>query len=114
MAQGPGARGVTRQEPARAGGPADLLDTPEAGPGVVRGGLVLVVGYGAGVAMTAMSAALLFRHLGVDDGGRYVTVLAVVSIAAGLMDAGLTGIGMRELVERHPTERDALIRNLIG
>ena len=33
--------------------------------------------------MTALSAALLFRYLGVDDGGRYVTVIALVSIAAG-------------------------------
>jgi O-antigen/teichoic acid export membrane protein len=93
---------------------ADLLDTPDAGSAAIRGGAIRVVGFGAGVAVTALSAALLFRHLGVDDGGRYVTVIALVSIVAGLMDAGLTGIGMRELVVRHPSEREPLIRNLIG
>lgn len=92
----------------------DLLDTPNAGPAAIRGGAIRVVGYGAGVVITALSAALLFRHLGVGDGGRYVTVIAIVSIAAGLTDAGLTGVGMRELVDRHPDEREPLIRNLLG
>ena len=87
---------------------------PTAGPAAIRGGVIRVVGFGAGVAMTALSAALLFRHLGVDDGGRYVTVLALVSIVAGLTDAGLTGIAMRELVVRDPSEREPLLRNLIG
>jgi O-antigen/teichoic acid export membrane protein len=97
-----------------AGRVSDLLDTPDAGPAAIRGGAIRVAGYGAGIAITALSAALLFRHLGVDDGGRYVTVIALVSIAAGLTDAGLTGIGMRELVDRDPSERDPLIRNLLG
>ena len=91
-----------------------LLETPRAGPAAIRGGAIRVSGFGAGVAMTTLSAALLFRHLGVDDGGRYVTVLAIVSIVAGLTDAGLTGIGMRELVVRHPSEREPLLRNLLG
>jgi O-antigen/teichoic acid export membrane protein len=91
-----------------------LLDTPDAGPAAIRGAAIRVSGFGAGVVMTTLSAALLFRHLGVDDGGRYVTVLALVSIVAGLTDAGLTGIGMRELVARHPSERDPLLRNLLG
>ena len=64
--------------------------------------------------MTTLSAALLFRHLGVATRGRYVTVLALVSIVAGLTDAGLTGIGMRELVVRQPSEREPLVRNLLG
>jgi O-antigen/teichoic acid export membrane protein len=95
-------------------GVSDLLDTPAAGPAAIRGGAIRIAGYGAGIAITTLSAALLFRHLGVDDGGRYVTVLALVSIAAGLTDAGLTGVGMRELVDRPPSERAPLIRNLLG
>ncbi|MGH3993338.1 MAG: oligosaccharide flippase family protein, partial [Pseudonocardiaceae bacterium] len=91
-----------------------LLDTPDAGPAAIRGGAIRVAGYGAGIVITAMSAALLFRHLEVEDGGRYVTVLALVSIVAGLTDAGLTGIGTRELVVRHPSQREPLLRNLIG
>ena len=107
-------RGQTREPSPPPGEPTDLLDTPDAGPAAIRGGAIRVVGYGAGIVITALSAALLFRHLGVDDGGRYVTVLALVSIVAGLTDAGLTGIGMRELVVRHPSEREPLIRNLLG
>ena len=102
------------REPMAAAESADLLDTPDAGPAAIRGGMIRVVGYGAGVAITAISAALLFRHLGVNDSGRYVTVLALVSIVAGLTDAGLTGVGMRELVVRKPSERESLLRNLIG
>ena len=81
---------------------------------VIRGGAIRVAGFGAGVVITALSAALLFRHLAVEDGGRYVTVIAIVSIAAGLTDAGLTGLATRELVVRHPSERGPLLRNLIG
>lgn len=91
-----------------------LLDTPEAGSAAIRGGAIRVAGFGAGVVITALSAALLFRHLAVEDGGRYVTVLALVSIVAGLTDAGLTGLATRELVVRHPSERGPLLRNLIG
>jgi O-antigen/teichoic acid export membrane protein len=105
---------VTRGEPTATGQPRDLLDTPHAGPAAIRGGAIRVVGYGGGVVITALSAALLFRYLGPGDGGRYVTVIALVSIAAGLTDAGLTGVGMRELVDRHPDEREPLIRNLLG
>ena len=94
--------------------PIDLLDSSDAGPAAIRGGTIRVAGYGVGVAITAISAALLFRHLGVNDSGRYVTVLALVSIVAGLTDAGLTGVGMRELVVRKPSERESLLRNLIG
>jgi O-antigen/teichoic acid export membrane protein len=91
-----------------------LLDTPAAGPAAIRGGVIRVAGFGAGIVITALSAALLFRHLGVEDGGRYVTVLALVSIMAGLTDAGLTGVATRELVVRDPSEHAHLLRNLIG
>src|SRR4051812_43077507 len=91
-----------------------LLDTPSAGPAAIRGGAIRIAGYGAGIVITTLSAALLFRHLGVEDGGRYVTVVALVSIVAGLTDAGLTGVAMRELVDRDPSEHESLLRNLLG
>ena len=68
----------------------------------------------AGVLLSVGSAALLFRHLGVADGGRYVTVLALVSIVAGLTDVGLTSIGVRELAVREGDERHRLVRSIIG
>ena len=48
------------------------------------------------------------------DGGRYVTVLALVSIVAGLTDVGLTSIGVRELSVREGDERHRLVRSIIG
>jgi O-antigen/teichoic acid export membrane protein len=92
----------------------DLLDTPHAGPAAVRGGILRVAGYALGVLLTVFSAALLFRHLGVVDTGRYVTVLALASLVAGVTDIGLTTIGMRELAVRDEASRDRLMRNLLG
>ncbi len=92
----------------------DLLDSEHAGPAAVRGGLLRVAGYLAGVAITVASAAVLFRHLGVADGGRYVLVLSTVTLAAGLTDAGLSGIGVRELSLVSGPERASLMRSLLG
>ena len=92
----------------------ELLDTPEAGPAAVRGGAVRVVGYGVGVLLTVGSAAVLFRHLGVADSGRYVTVLALMAIVIGVTDIGLTTIGVRELAVRHESEKRRLMRDLLG
>lgn len=94
--------------------PQDILDTPLAGQAAIRGAALRVAGYVVGVVVTVFSAALLFRHLGVDDGGRYVTVLSLVVIASGLVDFGLTTIGVRELAVRPPDEAHRFIRNLVG
>ena len=91
-----------------------LLDTPDAGPAAIRGGAIRAIGYAVGVIVSIGSAALLFRHLGVDDGGRYVTVLSLTAIAAGVSDAGLTAIGIRELTVRHGEDRERFARNLLG
>ena len=92
----------------------ELLDTPDAGPAAVRGGAIRVIGYGAGVLLTVGSAAVLFRHLGVADSGRYVTVLALMSIVIGVTDIGLTTIGVRELAVRRQSEQRRLMRDLLG
>ena len=39
-----------------------------------RGGLLRAGGYVVGQGMSVAAAALLFRHLGVADAGRYITV----------------------------------------
>ena len=87
---------------------ASLLDTPHAGPAAIRGGAVRLAGYGAGVLLSVGSAALLFRHLGVVDGGRYVTIIALVATVQGLTDFGLTAIGVRELAVREGEARREL------
>ena len=62
-----------------------------------RGALARAAGYAAGQALSVGAAALLFRHLGVVDAGRYVTVLSLVAVVQGLADAGLNTLGTREL-----------------
>ncbi len=92
----------------------DLLRTPEAGGRVVRGGLIRGVGYAISTALGLATAALLLRHLGVADFGRFATVSAVLGIVAGVTDAGLTAVGGRELsVARTADERAHLLSNLL-
>jgi len=92
----------------------DILDLPAAGPTVIRGGVLRVLGYGAGVAMSVASAVVLLRYLSVADFGRYTQAIALVTIVAGLTDAGMTSIGVREYSVREGAGRDALMRNLLG
>jgi O-antigen/teichoic acid export membrane protein len=99
----------------RSGEPAtDVLSTSAAGPAAVRGGGLRVVSYIAGALVSAVSAALLFRHLGVVDTGRYVTALSLVAIVGALSDLGLTAVGVREIATRPPHERWQLARDLLG
>ena len=61
------------------------------------------------------SSLILLRHLGVVDYGRYGTVLALIAIASGLADAGMTVVGSRELALRRPGgERDRLIALMLS
>jgi O-antigen/teichoic acid export membrane protein len=92
----------------------DILATTDAGPAAIRGGAIRVVAYGIGVLLSVLSAALLFRHLGVVRTGEYVTVLAIVTITAGVTDVGLAAIGVREYALRDRTGREALMRALLG
>jgi O-antigen/teichoic acid export membrane protein len=92
----------------------DLLDSRDAGSAAIRGGALRVAGYAVGVVLTVGSAAVLFRHLGVRDTGRFVLVLSLVTLAAGLTDAGLSTIGVRELSLRAAEERVRFLRHLLG
>lgn len=102
---------------ARGGDPAledDLLAQPAAGPAAIRGGVLRVAGYAGGVLVSLASAALLFRHLGVAESGRYVTVISLVAIVSGLSDAGLTATGVRDLSVLRGEARRRLARDLTG
>jgi O-antigen/teichoic acid export membrane protein len=92
----------------------DLLDTPEAGPAAIRGGILRVGGFLAGMLAGVGSFALLARHLGVDDVGRYSIAVALVTVVGGLSDLGLTAIGVRELSIRSGDARNNFARNLVG
>jgi O-antigen/teichoic acid export membrane protein len=73
-----------------------------------------VGGFLIGTLVSVLGAALLFRHLGVNDTGLYVTALSLVAIVAALSDLGLTAVGVRELSRRPPAERWPLARDLLG
>lgn len=94
--------------------PTDLLDTPAAGPAAIRGGVIRVIAFVGGLIASVAAFAVVARHLGVDDTGRYALVLAIVTFVSGLSELGLTAIGVRELSVRTGEARNSLARNLLG
>jgi len=92
----------------------DLLSTPQAGPAAVRGGSIRVLSFGGGSLLSILGAALLFRHLGVKDSGRYTNALSLSAIVTGFSDLGLTAIGMREMATLSGEPRASMARNLLG
>ena len=92
----------------------DILDRPEAGPAIIRGGVLRIVGFGAGLLVSVASAVVLLRYLSVADFGRYTQVVALLTIVAGLTEAGMTSIGVREYSVRKGEDAAALVRNLLG
>lgn len=92
----------------------DSLDSAGAGPAAVRGGVLRLAGFAAGTLVSLVAAGVMFRHLGVEDAGRLLTVVALVTVAGGITDAGLTGIALRESAQRVGPERDAVLRDLLG
>jgi O-antigen/teichoic acid export membrane protein len=92
----------------------DILDRPEAGAKVIRGGAIRGITYGATILLTAATVPLMTRHLGVADFGRFVTASSVVMIVAGITEFGLSGIGTREYALSTPEDRRALLANLLG
>lgn len=94
---------------------ADVLSGPDVAPLVVRGGIQRSAGFVAVNLITVAAAVLLLRYLGVQDFGRYGTVMAVLAIVQGISDAGLSMTGSRELsVRTAPEERRVLLAHLLG
>jgi O-antigen/teichoic acid export membrane protein len=92
----------------------DVLSTGEAGGRVIRGSAWRVGANAAGTVFGVAAAALLARHLGVQESGRYFTVLSLVAIAVYIADIGLNVTGSRELARTKRDRRPALIANLLG
>jgi O-antigen/teichoic acid export membrane protein len=92
-----------------------LLSGPDLAGRVVRGGLYRLIGFGVVNILGIASSVVLLRHLGVDEVGRYGTVIALVGIASGLADVGLNMTGSRELalLPAGP-ERRRLLGALLG
>jgi O-antigen/teichoic acid export membrane protein len=96
-------------------GAPHVLSSADVGRRVVRGSAVRLVGFGVINILGAAGVVLLQRTLGVDDYGRYGTVLALVAIVGLVTDAGLTITGTRELALRKPgSDRRALLGTVLG
>lgn len=93
---------------------SDLLSTDRAGPAAARGGTIRAGAFLAGSLFVLGAAALLFRHLGVVETGRYTTASSLGSVVLGLTDLGLTTIGVRELSVLRGSPRAELAGNLLG
>lgn len=93
---------------------ADVLDTAAAGGLVVRGGTLRVIGYVTAILVSVVAAALMLRHLGKVDFGRYTTALAFITIIGSLSDLGLTGIGLRQAAVGDRATRERIMRNVLG
>lgn len=92
----------------------DALTSSGAGGKVIRGSMARVVANLAGTALGIVTASLLLRHLGVDDSGRYVTVLSLVGIAVSVVDTGLNVTASNELARRDPAGRRELVANVLA
>ncbi len=93
--------------------PADTRDATGAGRLVVRGGGLRTAGYGVGAALSVLGAALVTRHLGASDYGRFQTVVALATIVAALSDLGISTLGLREYSARAGDDREAFLRMLL-
>ena len=93
---------------------SDLLSSPEAGPAAVRGGAIRIGSFLGGALLSVGAAALLFRHLGVVNTGRYTTAISLAAIVTGFTDLGLTAIGIRELSVLRGEQRAGFARSLLG
>jgi O-antigen/teichoic acid export membrane protein len=94
--------------------PPDTLDAPDSGRRAVRGSAVRMGGFAAGAALSVLGAALVTRHLGTDDYGRFQTVVALAALVAALTDLGVTTLGLREYSQRAGADREAFLRALLA
>jgi O-antigen/teichoic acid export membrane protein len=96
------------------GEPTDILDTGRAGGLAIRGSAMRAGGYLAGALVTLISVPLLVRHLGVEDFGRYSTVISLVAIVAGVTEGGLGAVSVREYAALDGSARYQFMRDVLG
>lgn len=93
---------------------ADILDTGRAGGLVMRGAVLRLAGFVLGGVLTAVSAILLTRHLGVARFGQYATIVALATLVAQLTEGGLTGLATRDFAVATPERRARLMADRLG
>ena len=109
MSEQPGAQPSSSGPP-----PDDVLGSAEAGGKAIRGAGLRIVAYVVGILLTLVTVPLMLRHLGVVDSGRFITVTSMLMIVAGVTEAGLSAIAIREFTLAGPSERRSLVANLVG
>jgi O-antigen/teichoic acid export membrane protein len=92
----------------------DVLRSSGAGGHVIRGSALRVAANLAGIVLGLLTAALLLRHLGVEDSGRYVTVLSLIGIAVSVVENGLNVTASNELARLDPAERRSLVGHVLA
>jgi PST family polysaccharide transporter len=70
--------------------------------------------YAAASLLALGSGALLYRHLGVVNSGRYTAAGSLVALVAAASDLGLTAVGIRELSIRSGEARVRMASTLLG
>jgi O-antigen/teichoic acid export membrane protein len=92
----------------------DVLDTRRAGGLIIQGGFVRGAGYAVTTLLALVGIALVTRHLGVSDFGRFQTIISLITVVATVTDAGMATLGVREYAQRSGADRDRLMRTLLG
>lgn len=92
----------------------DVLDTTDAGPLVIRGGILRGGGYVVSTLLALLGIAVVTRHLGVADFGRFQTVISLITVVGTVTDAGMATLGLREYAQRTGSDRQELMRSLLG
>jgi O-antigen/teichoic acid export membrane protein len=94
--------------------PTDVLDTGRAGGLVMRGAVFRLLGFAIGALLSALSAILLTRHLGVVRFGQYATIVALATLVAQLTEGGLTSLATRDFALTTPERKATLIGDRLG
>jgi len=93
---------------------ADILDTGRAGGLVMRGAVLRLAGFGVGALLTAGSAILLTRHLGVARFGQYAVIVALATLVAQLAEGGLTSLATRDFALATSARKAKLLGDRLG
>lgn len=96
--------------------PDDDVLRPGGGAGkkVIHGSALRLGANLANLVFALATATLLLRHLGVEESGRYVTVMSLVGIAMAIVDQGLNVSASKDLTVAPREERRALLANVVG
>jgi O-antigen/teichoic acid export membrane protein len=92
----------------------DILRSAGAGKKVIHGSALRLGANLASLVFALATATLLLRHLGVEESGRYVTVMSLAGIALAIVDQGLNVSASKDLTMSPREERRTLLANVVG